>query len=137
MKVRFLADYDLNAEIVDGLLRRESSIDIKSGFEAGLQGVSDPDVLGMAADEGRVLVTHDHRTMPSFCGIYFAASKPGSVYHSAANRSCSCHRCDASDFCQERVRRQLVAEMRKLIRYHQKMNCHPADAFHSLPALMS
>jgi predicted nuclease of predicted toxin-antitoxin system len=64
MKVRFLADYDLNAEIVDGLLRRESSIDIKTGFEAGLQAVSDPDVLAMATDEGRVLVTQDHRTMP-------------------------------------------------------------------------
>ena len=64
MKVRFLADYDFNAEIVDGLLRRESSIDIKTGFEARLQGVSDPDVLDKAADDGRVLVTHDHRTMP-------------------------------------------------------------------------
>src|SRR3989442_1875302 len=64
MKVRFLADYDFNAEIVDGLLRRESSIDIKPGFEAGLQGISDPDVLDKAADDGRVLVTHDHRTMP-------------------------------------------------------------------------
>src|SRR5438093_5331460 len=64
MKIRFLADYDFNGEIVDGLLRRESSIDIKTGFDAGLQGVPDLDVLEKAADEGRVLVTHDHRTMP-------------------------------------------------------------------------
>jgi hypothetical protein len=64
MKVRFLADYDFNAEIIDGFLRRESTIDIKTGYDAGLQGVPDPDVLNKAADEGRVLVTHDHRTMP-------------------------------------------------------------------------
>jgi hypothetical protein len=68
------------------------SFDIKTGFEAGLQGVSDPDVLGKAADEGRVLVTHDHRTMPRhFARIYLAASKPRSVYRSAANRDGSCH----------------------------------------------
>jgi hypothetical protein len=39
MKVRFLGDYDFNREIVDGLLRRERSIDFLSGFEADLQGV--------------------------------------------------------------------------------------------------
>ena len=78
MKVRFLADYDFNAEIVDGLLRRESSIDIKTGFEAGLQGVSDPDVLGRAADEGRVLVTHDQSTMPEHFSQFIAEqTSPG------------------------------------------------------------
>jgi hypothetical protein len=64
MKVRFIADYDFNGEILDGLVRREPSIDFLPGFEAGLQGVPDPDVLEKAADEGRVLVTHDRRTMP-------------------------------------------------------------------------
>jgi hypothetical protein len=68
MKVRFLADYDFNAEIVEGLLRRESSIDVKTGFDAGLQGVPDLDVLDKAAEEGRVLVTHDQRTMPRHFG---------------------------------------------------------------------
>jgi hypothetical protein len=45
MKVRFLADYDFNGEILDGVVRREPSIDFLSGFEAGLEGVPDPDVL--------------------------------------------------------------------------------------------
>jgi hypothetical protein len=80
MKVRFLADYDFNAEIVDGLLRRESSIDIKTGFEAGLQGVSDPDVLGRAADEGRVLVTHDHRTMPRYFAEFISQRQSPGVF---------------------------------------------------------
>ena len=34
MKVRFIADYDFNGEILDGLVRREPSIDCLSGFEA-------------------------------------------------------------------------------------------------------
>ena len=80
MKVRFLADYDFNAEIVDGLLRRESSIDIKTGFEAGLQGISDPDVLDKAADEGRVLVTHDHRTMPRHFAEFIAQRQSPGVF---------------------------------------------------------
>ena len=85
MKIRFLADYDFNAEIVDGLLRRESFIDIKTGFEAGLQGVPDPNVLDKAADEGRVLVTHDHRTMPRHFAEFISQRQvPGSVYHPAA-----------------------------------------------------
>jgi len=45
MKIRFLADYDFNAEIIDGLLRREPTVDLKSGHEAGLEAVPDPDVL--------------------------------------------------------------------------------------------
>ena len=78
MKIRFLADYDFNAEIVDGLLRRESSIDIKTGFDAGLQGVPDPDVLEKAAEEGRALLTHDHRTMPRhFADFISKRQSPG------------------------------------------------------------
>jgi hypothetical protein len=78
MKVRFLADYDFNGEISDGLLRREPSVDLKSGYEAGLEGVPDPDVLAKAADEGRVLITHDHRTMPHHFGQFLSRrSSPG------------------------------------------------------------
>ena len=64
MRVRFIGDYDFNGEIIAGLLRREPSIDFLSGFEADLIGVPDPDVLKKAADQGRVLVTHDQKTMP-------------------------------------------------------------------------
>ncbi len=65
MKVRFIGDYNFNGEIIDGLIRREPSIDFLSGFEADLYAAPDPDVLSKAANEGRVLVTHDQRTMPS------------------------------------------------------------------------
>jgi hypothetical protein len=45
MKARFLADYNFNGEIIDGLLRREPAIDVRSGHEAGLEGMPDPQVL--------------------------------------------------------------------------------------------
>jgi hypothetical protein len=64
MKIRFQADADLNEDIVLGLLRLEPSIDFQTADEAGLRGLSDDLVLKRAAEEGRVLATHDRRTMP-------------------------------------------------------------------------
>jgi hypothetical protein len=80
MKVRFLADYDFNREILDGLLRREPFIDLKSGVEAELQGVPDPDVLEAAATEGRLLITHDQRTMPFHFGQFVRRRKSPGVF---------------------------------------------------------
>ena len=65
MKARFQADADLNAEIVAGVLRREPSIDFHTADEAKLRRFPDPEVLAVAAQENRILVTHDRRTMPS------------------------------------------------------------------------
>jgi Domain of unknown function (DUF5615) len=64
MKVRFQADADLNAEIVAGMLRREPRIDFQSADEARLRGVPDQGMLSPAAEDGRILVMHDRRTMP-------------------------------------------------------------------------
>lgn len=70
MSVRFLADADLNYAIVQGVRLREPSVDFRSANEAGLEGLSDPKVIELAAVEGRVLVSYDKRTMP----VHFAAS---------------------------------------------------------------
>jgi hypothetical protein len=64
MKVRFQADADLNAEIVAGVRRREPGIDFQTAEEANLRGLPDQSVLVLAAQEHRILVTHDRRTMP-------------------------------------------------------------------------
>jgi predicted nuclease of predicted toxin-antitoxin system len=61
--VRFLADADLNHGIVRGCRRREPAMDFLSADEAGLAGIADPDVLAMAAEQDRILVSHDHQTM--------------------------------------------------------------------------
>jgi hypothetical protein len=69
VSVRFLADADLNYAIVQGVRLREPSIDFKAANDAGVEGLSDPEVLELAAREGRVLVSHDKSTMP----VHFAA----------------------------------------------------------------
>jgi hypothetical protein len=66
MKLRFQADNDLDERIITATKRLEPAIDFKRASEIGLHlGVSDDQVLALAAKEGRVLVTHDRRTMPS------------------------------------------------------------------------
>jgi len=66
MKVRFQADADLNHIIVKAILRHEPSIDFQTAQAANLLGLSDKEVLAIAARAGRVLVTHDRKTMPYF-----------------------------------------------------------------------
>ena len=78
MKIRFQADADLNAEIVAGVLRREPGIDFQTADEARLRGLLDPEVLALAAQENRILVTHDRRTMPRhFADYLLHYSSPG------------------------------------------------------------
>ena len=65
MKVRFLADAGLNGVIVRGALRREPRLDFQTAQAAGLRGMKDPEVLAVAAEQRRVLVSHDVSTMPA------------------------------------------------------------------------
>jgi hypothetical protein len=53
------ADENFNRNIVRGLRRRQADIDIVRIQEVGLSGADDPTVLAWAAQEGRVLLTHD------------------------------------------------------------------------------
>jgi predicted nuclease of predicted toxin-antitoxin system len=78
MTVRFQADSDLNAEIVAGVRRREPSIDFQMADEANLRQLRDPEVLALAAQENRILVTHDRWTMPRhFADFILHHSSPG------------------------------------------------------------
>jgi Domain of unknown function (DUF5615) len=78
VKVRFLADADLNKAIVSGVLRREPSLDFLTSQAAGLRGMSDPEVLGLAAERQRILVSHDVGTMPAHFGALRNAGKQSS-----------------------------------------------------------
>jgi hypothetical protein len=66
MRPRFLADADFNHKIVVGLRRREPSVDFLSARDGGVAGLSDTDVIGIAAGSGRILVSHDRKTMPGY-----------------------------------------------------------------------
>ena len=70
MKIKFQADADLNEDILTGARRRERAVDFQTAGEAGLRDVPDEQVLAQAAREGRVLVSHDRRTMPQAFGNF-------------------------------------------------------------------
>ena len=80
MKVRFQADADLKHAILRAILHREPTIDFRSATSADLPGRDDMEVLAIAAQEGRVLVSHDSRTMPSHFAEFIARNtSPGVV----------------------------------------------------------
>jgi Domain of unknown function (DUF5615) len=64
--VRFLADENIDTDIVLGLKRRVANVDIVRVQDVGLRSQADPAILQWAADEGRVLVSHDLKTIPAF-----------------------------------------------------------------------
>jgi len=80
VKVRLLADADLNKAIVSGLLRREPSLDFLTAWAAGLRGLSDDEVLALAAQQQRVLVSHDVGTMPAHFRAFTNAGKSAGVF---------------------------------------------------------
>ena len=78
MKVRFQADADLNQVILLATIRREPAIDFQTAMTGGGAGVADPEVLAIAAKDGRVLVTHDRKTMPRHFAEFMAReTSPG------------------------------------------------------------
>ena len=79
MTIRYQADADLNQTIVTGVLRREPTIDFQTAFGAGLEGVKDPDVLAIAAQQGRILVSHDRRTMPLEFATFITCNQSSGV----------------------------------------------------------
>jgi hypothetical protein len=62
-QIRFLADEDFNAHIVAGLRHRKPELDIVTASDAGILGKPDINVLTYAAEDGRLLVSHDVRTL--------------------------------------------------------------------------
>ena len=64
--LRLAADENFNGDVVRGLLRRKSDVDIVRVQDAGLSGADDPAVLEWAAREERVLLSHDVSTLTLF-----------------------------------------------------------------------
>ena len=80
MRPWFQADADFNQKIVLGLRRREPVVDFQDAPAGGVIGVLDPDVLHKAADLGRILISHDRKTMPAhFARFLDGRSSPGLI----------------------------------------------------------
>jgi predicted nuclease of predicted toxin-antitoxin system len=66
--------------MVSGLLRNHPDMDFQTAQEAGIRGLADPEVLARAADDRRILVTHDRRTMPAhFADFIQQRESPGVI----------------------------------------------------------
>lgn len=87
MKIRFQADADLNEDIVLGLARLEPEVDFQTATEAALRGLPDDEVLSLAAQDNRILVTHDRRTMPSHFAAFLLNNTSPGVFIIAQNLS--------------------------------------------------
>ena len=79
---RFLADENFEFPVLEQLRQRNPDWDILSASDAGLRSMPDALILAQAADEGRILLTHDVRTMvPEAYGrIAIGSSMPGVIY---------------------------------------------------------
>jgi len=64
--LRLLADENFDNDIVRGVLRRNPEVDLVRVQDVGLTGVEDPEVLAWAAQEGRVLLSHDVATITKY-----------------------------------------------------------------------
>jgi hypothetical protein len=63
LRIRFQADADIDPDIRKGLLRREPSVDFRPAAGTIPDGTLGPEVLRIAAEDDRVLVSGDLRTM--------------------------------------------------------------------------
>jgi len=64
--LHLLADENFNGDIVRGVLLSQPDFDLVRVQDVGLSGVGDDDVLAWAAEQNRIVITHDRATMPNY-----------------------------------------------------------------------
>ncbi len=77
--IRFAADENFSGVIVRALKRRRPELDIIRIQDTEIAGGDDPTVLAWAAQEQRIVLTHDQSTIPDFVAarIKRTLSTPG------------------------------------------------------------
>ena len=63
---RLVADENFHRPIVLGVRQPNPLVDVSIAQDAPGAGTPDPELLAWAAATGRVVLTHDERTMPAF-----------------------------------------------------------------------
>ncbi len=74
--LRLASDENFNGDIVRGLLLRRPDLDLIRIQDIGLEGADDSAVLAWAAENNRILLTHDRATMPDFAYARIASGQP-------------------------------------------------------------
>ena len=73
--LRLLANENFNGDIVRSLSLRQADLDLVRVQDVGLAGEDDPDVLAWAAENNRVVLTHDRATMSDYAYERVAAGE--------------------------------------------------------------
>jgi predicted nuclease of predicted toxin-antitoxin system len=60
---RLVSDEDFNLPILRGLLQSDPNIDLVRVVDVGLSAIKDPVLLAWAATQGRIVLSHDRKTM--------------------------------------------------------------------------
>lgn len=63
--LRLVADEDFDGQVVSAM-RRQPAVDLVRVQDVGLRQASDPAVLAWAAEQGRVVLSHDRSTLPYY-----------------------------------------------------------------------
>jgi len=74
--LRLLSDENFNGDIMRGLMLRRPALDLSRVQDVGLEEADDPTILAWAADNNRILLTHDRATMPDFAYARVIAGQP-------------------------------------------------------------
>ncbi|NLY01293.1 MAG: DUF5615 family PIN-like protein [Rhodopirellula sp.] len=74
--IAFLVDQNFNEHIVDGLTRRDATLEFFHVRDFDLATAPDPTLLEWAAARGLILLTHDGKTVPAFARTRVAAGLP-------------------------------------------------------------
>ena len=61
--IRFAVDEDFDERIIRGISSRNDEIDLLNVKSVGLRNAADSEILAWAAEQNRVLLTHDRNTM--------------------------------------------------------------------------
>ena len=69
-------DENFNGDIVRGLLFRLPDLNLVRVQDVGIKGAIDPVVLAWAAQNHRIVVTHDRATLPAFAYERVLAGEP-------------------------------------------------------------
>jgi predicted nuclease of predicted toxin-antitoxin system len=74
--LRLVSDENFNGDIVRGLLFRLPDLNLVRVQDVGLEHAIDPLVLAWAAQDDRIIVTHDRATLPHFAYERVVAGDP-------------------------------------------------------------
>src|SRR5438552_4129117 len=80
--LRLVSDENIDGKIVRGLLHRQPNLDLVRVQDVGLSTAKDPAILAWAAQEQRIVLTHDLKTMPVLAGerVRLGQAMPGVFY---------------------------------------------------------